>query len=128
MRKTRLFILCGFLLFGTLPLSAQTKKGNLHRVQFERGSASATLKGTIRNWSEEVYVLEARKGQTMVLNLREDTHNGDLTLNIVAPGGKALNDKDDGWTGKLPQSGDYKIYITTINSKTARFTLEITIK
>lgn len=128
MRKTTTFILCVALLIVTIPLSAQNKKGNLHRVKFERGSASAIIKGAIRNWSEEVYVLEARQGQTMILNLREDTRNGDVTLNIVAPGGKALNDSDNGWTGRLPQSGDYKIYITTINSKTARFTLEVTIK
>lgn len=128
MRKTTTFVLCVVLLIVTIPLSAQTKKGNLHRVKFERGSASTIIKGAIRNWSEEVYVLEARQGQTMILNLREDTRNGDVTLNIVAPGGKALNDSDNGWTGRVPRSGDYKIYITTINSKTTRFTLEVTIK
>lgn len=128
MHKTIHFILSVALLLVTIPLSAQNKKGNLHRVKFERGSASTIIKGAIRNWSEEVYVLEARQGQTMILNLREDTRNGDVTLNIVAPSGKALNDSDNGWKGKLPNSGDYKIYITTINSKTARFTLEVTIK
>ena len=128
MRKTTNFMLSVVLLIVTIPLSAQNKKGNLHRVKFERGSASTIIKGAIRNWSEEVYVLEARQGQTMILNLREDTRNGDVTLNIVAPNGKALNNSDNGWAGKLPNNGDYKIYITTINSKTARFTLEITIK
>lgn len=128
MRKTTTFILCAVLLIVTIPLLAQNKKGNLHRVKFERGSASTIIKGAIRNWSEEVYVLEARQGQTMIVNLRPVPRDADMTLNIEAPNGKSLNNRDDGWTGKLPANGDYKLYITTINSKTAQFTLEITIK
>lgn len=128
MHKTIHFILSVALLLVTIPLSAQNKKGNLHRVKFERGSASTIIKGAIRNWSEDVYMLEARQGQTMIVNLRPVPRDADMTLNIEAPNGKSLNDSDSGWMGKLPQSGDYKIYITTINSKTARFTLEVTIK
>lgn len=128
MHKTINFILSVSLLLVTIPLAAQNKKGNLHRVKFERGSASTIIKGAIRNWSEEVYVLEARQGQTMIVNLRPVPRDADMTLNIEAPNGKSLNNRDDGWTGKLPATGDYKLYITTINSKTAQFTLEITIK
>lgn len=128
MHKNFILILCGLFLIGMTPLSAQNKKGNLHRVKFERGSASTIIKGAIRNWSEEVYVLEARQGQTMIVNLRPVPRDADMTLNIEAPNGKSLNDSDSGWTGKLPQSGDYKIYITTIHSQQARFTLEVTIK
>jgi len=128
MCKSKILILYGCLLMVIIPLAAQNKKGNFHRVKFERGSASAILKGVIRNWSEEVYVLEARQGQRMIVNLRPIPRDADMTLNIETPNGKSLNDSDSGWTGKLPQNGDYKIYITTIHSKTARFTLEVTIK
>lgn len=128
MRKSKIYILCGLLLIATIPLTAQNKKGNLHRVKFAPGRASAVIKGAVRNWSEEVYVLEARQGQTMIVNLRAIPRDADMTLNIEAPNGKSLNDSDSGWTGKLPRNGDYKIYITTIHSQHARFTLEVTIK
>ena len=64
----------------------------------------------------------------MIVNLRSVPRDADMTMNIEAPGGKSLNDSDSGWTGKLPRNGDYKIYITTINAKTARFTLDVMIK
>jgi hypothetical protein len=37
------------------------------------------------------------------------------------------SDNDNGGTGKLPNSGDYKTYISTINSKRVRYALEVII-
>lgn len=99
------------------------------RVRFERGRTSAVLKGTVSHGREAVYVLGARAGQTLVANVSTTSPNHDVVLSIKGPDGSDLmEDVDTGWTGELPSSGDYRLYVGTIESASAAYTLEVAIR
>ncbi len=99
------------------------------RVKFARGRTSATLKGTVSSGRQVVYVLGASAGQTLVANVSTTSPNHDVVLTITGPGGvDLLGDPDTGFTGVLPDSGDYRIHVGAIESNNAPFTLEVTIR
>ena len=60
-----LTILAAFLVFNS-NLSAQTKV----RVKFAKGATSANLKGTITGYKYIDYIIAAKSGQTMSVNLK----------------------------------------------------------
>ncbi len=67
MKKSLLFltILTAFLLFNS-NISAQTKV----RVKFAKGATSTALKGTINGYKYIDYIVAAKSGQTMTVNLK----------------------------------------------------------
>jgi hypothetical protein len=65
-----LFLFASFLLFST-NVSAQSKV----RVRFARGTTSITLKGTVTGYKYIDYIIGAKSGQTMSVNLKS-THGG----------------------------------------------------
>jgi len=99
------------------------------RVRFERGRTSAVLKGTVSHGREAVYVLNARAGQTLIVHVSTTSPNHDVVFSIKSPGGGDLTD-DIGtdFSGELPSSGDYRIAVGAIESETANYTLEVTIR
>ena len=60
-----LMILTAFLIF-TINLSAQTKV----RVKFAKGATLAALKGVIAGYKYIDYIVAAKSGQTMAVNLK----------------------------------------------------------
>lgn len=125
--KAPALILSLLLVFIVSPGSAQSKK-IVKRVKFARGTSSTVKKGTIRSNQEVVYLVGARKGQQMKLSLTGKSANNDVVFTIEGPPGSDLAEgPDTKWNGKLPRTGDYKINIGLIESKSGSYTLEVVI-
>jgi hypothetical protein len=105
---------------------AQGGKAEPLRVQFKRGSTSATFTGTVRGTEQFEYVLAATKGQWMFVEVNSAPLDSAMLL-VKNPGA------DDetyqySWSGTLTQTGDCLISVSKPPAyKTATFTLTITV-
>ena len=70
-----------FLLAFPISFQAQTKQ----QVHFPKGSNTATITGKIANGKEVIYLVNARKGQTLSFNIAENTVNNDVVAEVFAP-------------------------------------------
>ncbi|HEX2639958.1 MAG TPA: hypothetical protein VHL50_05275 [Pyrinomonadaceae bacterium] len=110
--------------------TAQAKQ----RVNFARGSSSATVRGTVRGYAYHDYVVRASAGQALELDLRS-THTY-AVFSVLRPDGDNLEDaaERDNFIGELPTSGDYVIRVGMMRSGARRpgsvsnFTLTISIR
>lgn len=117
---------------GTLksPAPAPAPAGKTQRVRFARGRTTAVLKGAVVRGTEDRYILGARAGQTMIVHISSREKNAEFM--IQDPNGTAVEGMDDGladtdWTGELPVSGDYSIWVSPTRGN-ATYTLEVTIR
>jgi hypothetical protein len=102
----------------------------------KRLSNPASVSGTIGGESHSGYVIHARKGQTLSVQIswRKDGDNraeftvsrsgsffngGQVKFGRSAEGGRR-------WTGRLPATGDYYIYV--VGHPIAKYTLRVTVK
>lgn len=104
--------------------------GKTQRVRFARGRTTAILKGAVVRGTQDRYILGARAGQTMIVHVTSREKNA--VFSILDPNGTALEGTDEGldavdWTGELPLSGDYSIWISPTRGN-ATYTLEVTIR
>jgi membrane-bound inhibitor of C-type lysozyme len=84
------------------------------RVQFQPGTSSSTVEGSVTGYEGVDYVLNARAGQ--VMNVSMATDNSSNYFNIIPPGETDValfNSSSQGnqFEGELPASGDYKIRV-----------------
>jgi hypothetical protein len=129
------FIACILLLTAT-SLPAQRggtlgpPSGKTQRVKFARGRTTAVLKGAVVRGTQDQYILGARASQTMIVHITSREKNAVFT--ILGPNGTALEGTEEGvdatdWTGELPLSGDYSIWVSPSRGN-ATYTLEVTIR
>ncbi len=120
----------------TLPTFAQSKVP----VQFQRGTDSAKLSGTIVGRSYVDYILRAQAGQTMSVSLKVTgtNGNGSAFFNILPPGsqGEAIfngsTSPDRSGQVTLLEDGDYTIRVYLMGNdydtgKTVGYTVLVTI-
>lgn len=104
-----------------LPAGAQDHSRS-ERVQFARGTSSATLHGNIHGYDTVDYVLGARGGQT--LNVRLQPTNASAYFNITKQGAdEALfvgSTSGNAFTGRLPSSGDYVVRVYLMRNAARR--------
>lgn len=122
-----LLMLTAFLAFAS-NVSAQTKV----RVKFAKGATSAALKGTITGYKYIDYIVAAKSGQTMSVNLKTSNpasgfymYYSDMKEVDGISGGKELTrnvDVDDNYTIRviLPRSAARR-------KESANFTLNVSI-
>jgi hypothetical protein len=116
-------------LFAADNASAQTKQ----RVKFSRGESGASVSGSVKGYKYIDYVIGARKGQTLSVNL---TGSSSAEFAIMMPDGGNLGmdaTQVREWTGELPASGDYAIRVLMPRAQarrgeTIKFKLSISIK
>ena len=109
--------------------SAWTAAAQAQRVRFERGRTGAVLKGRIANGTGPTYLLGAQRGQTLILHIASDSPNNDVVVSVRGPRGEDVTDGiTTDWTGTLPSTGDYRIDVGAVETDSARFTLEVTIR
>jgi hypothetical protein len=96
---------------------------SVRRIQFQKGSTSATVKGSTTGMAE--YLLGARAGQTLTLRVS----GANLSLRLMAPDGADLGPPvpNTPLSVKLPATGDYRIAVEAAQNKT-EFTIEVTIR
>ena len=102
-------------------------------VHFKKGASQATLKGHIKGRETIDYVLRARAGQTMTVNLKS-SHTG-AYFNVLPPGSdnEAIfigQVAGSNFEGKLPKDGDYTIRVYLVRAaarrnESAKYTLTV---
>ena len=103
-------------------------------VHFERGTSSATVKGTLAGYETIDYTLGARAGQTM--HVRMQTQHLANYFNVLPPDSPTalFVGQIDGneWTGVLPEDGTYRVRVYLMRSAARRnekadFSIEVSI-
>jgi hypothetical protein len=102
----------------------------------KRLRSPATVRGFIGGESHDSYLIRARKGRTMTVQIswrREGDNRAEFSISESPDffNGQQVNfgkSSDNGkrWTGKIPRTGDYYIYV--IAHPTARYKLRVNIK
>ncbi len=94
-------------------VAPKTESG-IKRISFDAGESSATVSDSVIRGERSIYVVGAKSGQTMSVEITSLEDNA--VFQIQTPSGKFLADAADGddattWDGTLPASGDYKIIV-----------------
>ena len=117
-----------------IPTKSKTASGG-DRIRFAPGKSSTVVSGKISSGDERTYLIGARAGQTMSLEITEGGANNDVVFYIIAPDNSLpmgstgeSAEYDAHWTGKLPKSGDYKIVLGAIESKNVNFKMSVEIR
>ena len=102
----------------------------------KRLRSPATVRGFIGGESHDSYVIRAQRGRTMTVRIswrREGDNNAGFSISKSAnffsaePLGFGKESADGKrWTGRIPATGNYYIYITA--HPTAHYTLRVTVK
>ena len=114
--------------------SSSPQNSNGERISFAKGKSSATISGSISKGSEKTYLIGARAGQTLNIQITDGGKNNDVVFSLYAPDGTNLTGEeegggyDSGWKGKLPKTGDYKIAVGAIESVNVNFKMLVTIR
>ena len=113
-----------FVLFAIQSATAQEPK----RIQFAKGKNSAVVQGNTGN-NGTTYVVRAKSGQKLVLTLTPRSGVGIKVETDGSYGQQVLLREQRGGTYEvgLEESGDYTIFLGSINSKPAPFTLTVKI-
>lgn len=102
------------------------RKPASRRVQFKRGASSATVQGKVSIAMHDKYIVGARAGQVMTLNLTAP--RSVVRFMLVSPNtGDLIADSARNWTGTLPQTGDYQI-IVDADERGGTYSMTITIR
>jgi hypothetical protein len=120
MNPSRLLLLIGVCLVVPGLAAAEARE---QRVQFRAGTSGATVEGHLSGRGDIDYLVGARAGQRMTVQLHTD--NPQTYFNILPPGsddtaifvGSSAGDRFD---GTLPASGDYRIRVYLMRAAARR--------
>ena len=100
----------------------------IKRIEFAKGKTSATVKGNTGSYGIS-YVIRAKSGQKLILNLSPISKLGIKVETEGAYGETVLLREEKGGTYEvgLEESGDYTIFIGSIDNKPVSFTLTVKI-
>ncbi|MEG4584434.1 hypothetical protein QUA54_04170 [Microcoleus sp. MOSTC5] len=93
-------------------------------IQFKRGASSAEVKGGVARGEVMIYLISAKEGQTM--NVEIQSVEGNAVFKVVAPNTNAVAEGEKSWSGELPQTGKYQIVVGTERGG-ASYTLSVSI-
>jgi hypothetical protein len=129
-------LICGsFLLVlstGTTAFAQRGGKAEPGRIEFKRGTNSTTISGTVRSDEQAEYVLSAKQGQRLIIRLTSVSARSSV-FDLHAPDDADLGleyDANYDYSGKLPRTGDYLIFVTrpTQTKGTSKYRLTITVR
>ena len=98
------------------------------RIRFARGANSAKLRGKVSRSKAILYKVGAKRGQSMTVQLESDAKTKFDLSGPKDSNGQALVSGGTEWSGKLPDDGDYKIFVFTEGRVNAPFTVTVTIE
>ena len=133
-RKSAFICGCLVFLFGTATHAMAQHGGKAEplRIEFKRGSTSATVSGSVRNDEEYEYVLGAKKGQRLTIKI-SSTPVKSSVFQLLGEDNDTLgleHDANFDISIVLPKGGDYFINVKrpTEAKGTSRFRLTISIR
>lgn len=119
-----------------LLLSASVSRSQDDTTPKKRLRSPATARGVIGGEAHDSYVIRARKGQTMTVRISWRREGDNSAGFSIAKGPNFFTDEQvdfgkesDGgkrWTGKIPTTGSYYIYVT--GHPIAHYTLRVQVK
>ena len=123
MRKINL---SAFILFTVLAVFVSVNAQSPTRIQFGKGKNSAVLKGSTGEYGI-TYVIRARSGQKIVIDLSPATKVGIKVETDGRYGQSVLLREERGghYEVGLEESGDYTIFIGSLNNRPTPFTLSV---
>ena len=95
------------------------------RIQFRRGASSATIQGKVSVGLSDTYLVGARAGQVMTVQLTGPRKVRFMVMTSRTT--EMLADNTTSWTGTLPETGDYHILVDT-DGEGRTYSMTITIK
>jgi hypothetical protein len=110
-------------------IAVQIRRPARTRVRFARGAGSATLNGSVARNLAMHYVVSARAGQTLTLQMLD--HTGATPMLSLARGGHELAPGVTSWSGRLPTTADYDVYVfgnDRSEETLARYRMRLTIR
>jgi len=127
MNNTRIGLLLTasiFLLVSAGASIGQTTK----RIEFAKGKSSATVTGVTGEYGV-TYVIRARSGQKLVVDLKPVSNVGIKIEGNGSDGEQVLLREEKGgyYEVGLEESGDYTIFIGSLNHRSVSFTLTVKI-
>ena len=91
-------------------------------VEFARGASSATLTGTIRGSADHSYIVNARAGQVLTVNLRPS--NPSAYFNVTAPGADSAmfigSSEGNRFSGPLTTDGPHVVNVYLMRNAARR--------
>jgi hypothetical protein len=107
--------------------TGETKPAS-RRIQFPRGSSSTTIQSKVSLALPDTFIVGARAGQVMSVRITAPRKSATFAI-MTAKTTKSLTDTyNSNWTGTLPETGDYIIYVEGGNEKGSTYSITITIK
>ena len=124
MKQLLITFAIAIVLFGIQTAGAQEPK----RIQFAKGKNSATVQGNTGN-NGIYYAVRARSGQKLIVTVAPSRGVGVKIETVGRYGHEVLLREERGGTYEvgLEESGDYTIFLGSINGKPAPFTLTVKI-
>jgi hypothetical protein len=133
MKKIKKYFLPALLMLFLSMVAAGNAFGQRDRTPKKRLAIPATARGFIGGESHDSYVVRARRGRTLVVEIswRKDGDNrAEFTVsrgsNFYSASPVKFGRETNGgktWTGKITQTGNYYIYV--VGYPTARYTLRV---
>lgn len=116
--------------FGLLASANQVVGQARSRIRFARGASSATVRGRVKGYQYVDYIIGARRGQTLKLNLNT---TGSAEIVVFTPSEENIGANGLEYTGEIEYTGDYKIRILQPRASARRnnasnYTLRISIE
>ena len=105
--------------------TGETKPAS-RRLQFKRGTSSTTVQGKVSIALPDTFVVGARAGQVMTIQLTAPSKSVRFML-MVSKSTASLADNTRSWTGTLPETGDYLI-IVDADAKSVPYSMTVSIK
>jgi hypothetical protein len=98
------------------PFFTETAHAKNQAITFQTGSTSATVKGAVIRGERTIYLVGARAGQTMAVEVSSTEKNAVFQIRTPGKGQNYLpgaGEEEDAisWKGALPQAGTYKIIV-----------------
>lgn len=113
---------------GTRLIQQETgeSKPAFRRLQFKRGTSSATVTGKVSIALPDTYLVGARAGQVMTVHLTSPHKS--VRFMVMSPTTRNLvADNARNWTGTLPETGDYQVLIDA-DERNRTYSMTISIK
>ena len=124
--------ICLLVLIAGSAATAQGGKAEPNRIEFKRGTTSTTISGTVRGDEQAEYILSARKGQRLVINLASVPAKSSV-FQLLGPDNDTLGleyDANYDYSGTLPKTGDYFISVARPGGSkdTSRYKLTVSVR
>jgi hypothetical protein len=100
------------------------------RISFAPGAISASVRGTTSNGRIVTYLLNARGGQTMTVNLQAPPNSAGITIYGLDDGQPLIRSQSGAtsFNGQLPATQDYVIQVVPFGNGTVNYVLDTTVQ